>query len=518
MCKKSLIKKGTYYDSVTLMSIARDVRNMEGIIEAVIVMGTDSNKNIIEDAELMLPEVEEAGANDLVIVVEGEENKCKEALDRAEDLLAEKKSSSGGDRERRPHSLDGALQYQPDSNLVIISVPGEFATREARKALEKDLHVMLFSDNVPVEDEIELKELAEEKGLLMMGPDCGTAIINQTPLAFANAVDAGPVGIVAASGTGAQAVSSLVQQEGVGLSQVIGTGGRDLKEKVGGLEMIKDLKALAEDDQTEVIVLVSKPPARKVSEKIMKVVEDVKKPVVVNFLGGDPEVVAGTDAHWASTLEEAAYKAVELVRGGEEKPSRLSEEELTEIVEEESSKMNNEQKYIRGLYTGGTLCSEALLLLQKEYGEMYSNIPLQEGYELREDLASIENTIIDLGEDEFTQGSPHPMIEPGLRNDRLLKEIEDEEVGVILADVVIGYGSHEDPAGKLVKAVKEAKKKVEDRGGYLSVIASVCGTDKDPQNREKQIEKLRQAGVKVFATNAQAVRVAAAILNEIGGN
>ncbi len=515
MAKKVFVKEGTYYDSVTLMSVAKDVKSLDGITEAVVVMGTDANKGILKEANLLLPEAEAANANDLVIVVDGEEDVLDEAIETTKTLMAEKKNAGGGKAEEKPSTLRGAIEAQPDSNLVIISVPGQFAAREARKALNNGLHVMLFSDNVPVEDEIALKELAVEKDLLLMGPDCGTAIVNQAPLAFANVVSKGPVGIVAASGTGAQAVSSLVDRQGVGLSQVIGTGGRDLKSKVKGIEMIKDLKALAQDDDTEVIVLVSKPPAKEAAEKIMEEVKKIKKPIVVNFLGGDPSVVEGTDAIWANTLEDGAFKAVGIIKGEDVAAGGMSQSEIEEIVKEETSNMNSKQKYLRGLYTGGTLCSEALIQLTNEYGDMYSNIPISEGYGLKEDLKSIENTVIDLGEDDFTQGKPHPMIEPYMRSERLLEEAKDEEVGVILIDVVIGYGSHMDPAGEVAEAIKEAKATVADRGGYLSVIASVCGTDKDPQNLDMQEEKLRKAGAKVLPTNVQAVRVASQILSGI---
>ncbi|MCF8009476.1 MAG: acyl-CoA synthetase FdrA [Halanaerobiales bacterium] len=516
MAKKALVKEGTYFDSVTLMSISKDVKALDGVREATIIMGTDSNKEILKSADLLVPEAEAAKANDLIIVIDGEEEILDKAIEDTNKMLAEKKSTSDQEQEYNPGSLDGAINAQPDSNLVIISVPGEYAAREARKALNRGLHVMLFSDNVSVEDEIALKELAVEKDLLLMGPDCGTAIVNGAPLAFANVVSRGPVGIVAASGTGAQAVSSLVDRQGVGLTQVIGTGGRDLKSKVKGIEMIKDMKALAKDENTEIIVLVSKPPAEEVSKKIMEEVKKIDKPVIVNFLGGDPSVVEGTDAIWADTLEDAALKAAAFIKGeGEVNSAGLTEEEVAEIAKEETSKMSKDQKYLRGLYTGGTLCSEAVILLTEEFGEMYSNAPLKDELALKEDLKSIKNTVIDLGEDEFTKGKPHPMIEPSLRNERMVQEAEDKKIAVVLLDVVLGYGSHMDPAGEVAKAIKEAKETVKTRGGYLSVIASVCGTEKDPQNLQAQEEKLRQVGAKVLPTNVQAVRVVSKILSDL---
>ncbi|MFO7815087.1 MAG: acyl-CoA synthetase FdrA [Halanaerobiales bacterium] len=515
MAKKALVKEGTYFDSVTLMSISKDIKDIDGVKEATIVMGTDANKEILKTAGLLVPEAETAKPNDLVIVIDGEKDILDKAIEDTNEMLAEQKSSSDQEEEYRPGSLDGALDVQPDSNLVIISVPGEYAAREARKALKRGLHVMLFSDNVPVEDEIQLKQMAEKKNLLLMGPDCGTSIINGAPLAFANVVSRGPVGIVAAAGTGAQAVSSLVDRQGIGLTQVIGTGGRDLKSKVKGIEMIKDMKALDKDEETEVIVLVSKPPAREVSKKIIEEVKKLSKPVIVNFLGGDPSVVEGTDAIWAGNLEEAALKAGSVITGEEKSEISLPEEEINKIAEDETAQMEEQQKYLRGLYTGGTLTSEAIVLLSEKFAEIYSNNPLKKELALKEDLKSIKNTIIDLGEDEFTRGKPHPMIEPSLRNDRIFEEIEDEEVAVILLDVVLGYGSHMDPAGEVAKAIKEAKEKVAARGGYLSVVASVCGTENDPQNLQAQEEKLRQVGAKVLPTNVQAVRVVSKILSDL---
>ncbi|MDZ7672249.1 MAG: acyl-CoA synthetase FdrA [Halanaerobiales bacterium] len=516
MAKKALIKEGTYFDSVTLMSISKELKKIDGVTEATVIMGTDANKGILETAGLLLPEAESADPSDLILVIDGKEEVIEEAFEQANKLLDEKKSSSGEQEDYKPGSLDGALELQPDSNLVIISVPGDYAAREARKALNRGLHVMLFSDNVSVEDEIALKELATEKGLLLMGPDCGTSIINGAPLAFANVVNRGPVGIVAAAGTGAQAVSTLVDRQGVGLSQVIGLGGRDLKSKVKGREMIKDMKALDNDDMTEVIVLVSKPPAKEVSEKIMEEVKKLNKPVVVNFLGGDPSVVEGTDAVWADTLEAAAVKAVALVKGdNEENNLQLTDEEISKLAKEETANMNDKQKYLRGLYGGGTLNSEAVVLLSDMIGDIYSNAPLKKELALKEDLKSIKNTIIDLGEDEFTRGKPHPMIEPSLRNERLLQEVKDEEVAVVLIDVVLGYGSHSDPAGVAAEGIKEAKEIVAARGGYLSVIASVCGTENDPQNLQAQEEKLRQVGAKVLPTNVQAVRVVSKIISDL---
>ncbi|MCK8825618.1 acyl-CoA synthetase FdrA [Fuchsiella alkaliacetigena] len=517
MAKRVKIKENNYYDSVTLMSIAKDIKSQEGIKEVVVVMATPHNKELLENVGLLTSEVEEATPKDMVIGIEADsEAEIAKALTATEEALVAKRSSDG-DEKYRPRTLDSAINTLPEANLALISVPGNYAPKEAKKALKKGLHVMLFSDNVSVEAEVELKELAAEKGLLMMGPDCGTAIINNKPLAFANVVNEGDIGLVAASGTGAQEITVIIDSKGAGVSQVIGTGGRDLSVEVGGLEMSKGLKALAADKQTQVIVLVSKPPAPEVAKKVLTEVEQIDKPVIVNFLGGKQELFTDSKAIYSSNLEEAALKAVALSKGEEYQFQEFSldEEKIEEIVNQELSKYSSEQQYLRALYTGGTLCDEAMLILAEELESIYSNIPLKEEWALVDNGVSQQHTALDLGEDEFTQGRPHPMIDPLTRTERLAQEAEDEEVAVLLADVVLGYGSHADPAGELAKAIKSAQQKAAARGGHLTAILSVCGTEADPQNMAEQVEKLEQAGAIVMPSNAQAARLATRIVKEI---
>jgi len=440
----------------------------------------------------------------------------KAAIEKVDELLTEKRKESSS--EYRPPSLDSALKYLEDSNLVLISVPGKYAAEEAKKALDRNLHVMLFSDNVTVAEEKELKELAASKGLLMMGPDCGTAIINNTPLAFANVVRKGPIGVVGASGTGTQEVTVLIDRLGEGVSQVIGTGGRDLREEIGGIMMIQGIEALANDPDTKVIVLVSKPPAPAVADKVLKVASRANKPVVVNFIGGDPQLITKYGGYPCTTLEDAAHKAVALAQGKivvEFNGFTLEEKDIEGIIQKELSKFAKEQKYLRGLFTGGTLADEAMKLLGKEIGCIYSNIPLSPEYTLRDVNISIENTCIDLGDDEFTVGRPHPMIDPITRVERLNKESDDAEMAVLIMDFVLGYGSHKDPIGEMLPAIREAKEKVSKRGGHLSVIASVCGTHNDPQGYDISKERLEEAGVVVMPSNAQATKLASRILTRL---
>ena len=384
--------------------------------------------------------------------------------------------------ESRPVSLSGALQVVPEANLAVISIAGRYAGDEAMRALEAGLHVMLFSDNVPLEKEIALKKFAAKRGLLVMGPDCGTAIINGVPLAFANVVNRGNIGIVAAAGTGLQEVSCIISNAGAGISQAIGTGGRDVKKEVGGIMFIEGLKALAKDEQTKVILLVSKPPHPAVLKKIEKVLKTIRKPVVTMFIGASP-----------GTLEDAALKAVALSRG---KQSQAAASRV------KIPKPKKGQKYIRGLFSGGTFCAEAQILLGKD---AFSNAPTGKSKQLKSSLKSQKNTFLDLGEDEFTVGRPHPMIDYSLRNKRILEEAADHETAVILLDVVLVYGSHPDPAYELDGVIREASRKV-------AVVCSITGTDKDPQNRSRVAAALKKAGAIVMPSNAAACKLAGSII------
>lgn len=510
MISKWLIKENSYYDSVTLMIITKEIEARDDVKNAVVVMGTDLNKDLLNNVGLLNDEINKTTANDLIIAVNMEdESKFQEIVDKVEELLNKKKADAGEDY--TPPTLDSAIKYMPDSNMVVISLPGAFAAAEAKKALEEDKHVMLFSDNVTIEQEKELKELAVSKGLLMMGPDCGTAMINQVPLCFCNKINKGNIGIVGASGTGTQEIMVQIDRFGGGCSQVIGTGGRDLKKEIGGLMMTLGIEALAADENTDVIVLVSKPPALEIAEKVLKTLKGCGKKAVVDFIGGDDELVIKYGFTPASSLEDAAYKAVALAKGQEPKDAPLfseSEEVINKMAAEERAKLSPNQKYLRGLFSGGTLCDESLKLFTKEFGGIYSNIPLSPEYKLEDSKRSYRHTALDLGDDEFTVGRPHPMIDSYMRQQMILKEAEDPEMTVLLLDVVLGYGSNEDPAGSLADYIKLAKKKFADRGQYLCVVAYVCGTKRDPQDYDQQVKKLQDAGVILLPSNAQATRFA----------
>ena len=515
--KKTLVEKDSYYDSVFLMLINKEVKQVPGIKDAVVSMGTEMNLGLLKDIGLDSPETAAATANDLIIAAEGDtEAAVDAALAAARELLSKKKTGGDEAGAYRPVSLDTAMKMMSDANLVVVSVPGAYAAKEVLKALESGLHVMLFSDNVSLEEEIELKKLAVEKGLLMMGPDCGTAIINGKPICFANVVRRGKIGIVAAAGTGLQEVSCVIDQFGEGVSQGIGTGGRDLKNaRVGGMMMLSGIEALKADPVTAVIVVVSKPPAAEVAGKVVAKLRATGKPCVVHFVGQEAAPVDG-NIHYAGNLEEAARMAVALRREKPYTPGRFTapDAEIRTLVARETEKMLPTQKYLRGLYTGGTLADEAMIIFEREIGGIYSNNQTKPELVLEDPHTSVRHTIVDLGDDVFTVGRPHPMIDPSTREERIVREMEDPEMAVMLLDIVLGYSSHEDPAGAILKSLEEAKRKAVSRGGYLSIVASITGTEGDFQDIEAQRRKLENIGCVIMPSNYQASLLALAIIRK----
>jgi succinyl-CoA synthetase alpha subunit len=508
------IRENTYFDSVALMQLSTDLVKLEGVIDAAAMMATEMNLGILEDANLLTKEAENAKPNDLVIVVKAENLSLAEnALSQVDLLMSHDNLSSDNFTRKIPKTIREEISTNDNRNLVMISTPGNYAATEAYKALNNNLHVFMFSDNVSIHDEVMLKNLAVNRGLLMMGPDCGTAIINGTPLGFANVIRRGSIGIIAASGTGLQEVSSIIHRNGAGVSQAIGIGSRDLKSDVGGIMMDFALDALAQDTQTEVIVLISKPPSKEVARKILRKSGLINKPVIINFLGGDLRVINKFGTIPAFTLEDAALKAVGILHGDSTDPTFFSikKDEVNKIIDREVSKFTEKQRWIRGLYSGGTFASEAQLLLKDIAGKVYSNVPLNSNLKISKGESSREHTIIDFGEDEYTIGTPHPMIDTRSRVNAIISEAKNPDVAVILMDVVLGFGSHKNPAGDLAKAIISAQENSSKEDRYISFVASICGTNEDFQNREKQKKLLSNAGVIIMDSNAQASRLAGLI-------
>jgi FdrA protein len=492
------IRSGAYYDSVVLMQLQRSLADLAGIFDAGVVMGTNANKDVLAQSDLLTPEAQSAGADDLVIVVRAENDAdAQSALGRVDELLSARRAK-GTDEAYQPKSLESAAESLPDAQWVLVSVAGRYAAGVSREALRLGKHVFLFSDNVSVEDEVALKRSAAEKGLLVMGPDCGTAIVNGVGLGFANRVRRGPIGMVAASGTGLQQVSCRIHQLGSGMTHALGTGGRDLSEAVGAITARQGLDLFTRDPETKVIVLVSKPPSPKVADELLQAARAAAKPVVVDFIGYSPPAQRMGNLHFVRTFDEAAALAVQLAS---EPPDTEAASQL------DVSGFASGQRYLRGLFSGGTLAYEALLILQDYLPVVYSNAPIKKGQNvLKNSMVSQEHTIVDLGEDEFTVGRLHPMMDNDLRIRRLHQEANDPDVAVILLDVVLGYGAHADPASELGPAIAEARAHAKQAGRHLEVMAVVVGTDEDPQDMDRQIEQLRSAGARVETSNDVAVR------------
>jgi succinyl-CoA synthetase alpha subunit len=511
---KAIVKTSEYHDSVTLMLVAKELAKQPGVQDAAVVMGTEANFSILEQSGLLTDEAKKATPNDLVISVKTEGDPDA-AFAEAEKLLQKKNTDEG--IEFRPKTVRSAVKNRPDSNVAIISIAGRYAADEAWECLRRGLHVLLFSDNVSMEDEIALKKYARDHGLLLMGPGAGTAILNGVALAFANVIPAGPVGIVSAAGTGLQETSTLLGKNGVGITQGIGTGGRDLKKDVGGIMFLEGLKALQADPDTKVILLVSKPPAAEVAKLVFDQVVKSDKPTVVCLLGGDPSsAVVAKNVYPVTTLEEAGLLAARLAGADIPEPKVSISQQAKEVeilAKELKKKLKPGQKYLRALFSGGTLCYEAQVIwrdLMKD--PIYSNAPLEHKFQMKDSTRSEAHATIDLGEEEFTVGRPHPMIDNDLRMRRLLQEARDPEVAVIMLDVVIGYGAHPDPATELTGAIRQAQKAAAAEGREIIYVASVTGTELDPQNLTRTSDTLKAAGVHVLNSNAAAARLAGMIV------
>ncbi|QYF72263.1 acyl-CoA synthetase FdrA [Cryobacterium sp. PAMC25264] len=514
-----------YKDSVSLMAVSSALMAVPDIEAASVVMATNTNRENLRNAGLA--DVTDAKVNDLLVVVRGEATACEEALALADRLLAEQPvddSGDGTDKGRPSTSLRLAVAADPSANLALISVPGPYAAAEALKALKLGLNAMIFSDNMPIESEVEVKRYATDHELLVMGPDCGTALINGIPLGFANVVRRGRIGVVGASGTGMQEITSRIHQLGAGVSQAIGTGGHDLSSRVGGLSTLHSLRALGADDDTDVIVLVSKPPAPEVASVVLEVARNLSTPVVVMFVGAGDGAAVDEQLHTASTLAEAADLAVALLTGtpaeaGATPAAQLPlPVELQERLRDAASRVSDSQLSLRGIYSGGTFCYEAQALSQAYGIYAHSNTPVAGNPVLEDIWTSREHTIIDMGDDDFTRGRPHPMIDPTLRDERLLAEAEDPSAAVLLFDVVLGYGAADDPTSHLLEVLEQARSLASAAGRSLPLIAHVCGTDEDPQSRKTVVAALEAAGVFVSDSNAQAAQMAGFLVSQIAAS
>ena len=511
------VKPNLYKDSVALMRVGEVALALAGVQRATLLMGTSGNKEMLDGLALLRDEFESARPSDLMIFVEAEsEAACNAAHDEITRML-EGKAVAGSSPQADAHvsapsSIALAAKRIDHADLAQISVPGPYAGAEAMKALKQGLHVFLFSDNVPLDQERALKELARRKNLLVMGPDCGTAILCGIPLGFANVVRRGRIGLVGASGTGLQEVTCRIHALGQGVSHAIGTGGRDVYDEVGGVTMRQAIDLLVADPETHVVVIVSKPPGPVVAREMLAHAERAGKPFVVLFLGAaEGTGLRSANVFAVSTLEEAAAAAVSFATTG-----RFDAHEIAvnphSIVDAEAGKLAPSQRYIRGLYSGGTFCTEAQLVWGALGMRVQSNVPLKKDQVSADDSETGSHSAIDFGADEFTVGRPHPMIDMSTRIEQLGREARDLSVAVVVLDVVLGYGSHDDPAGALAPAIAQAQTVARTSGRHLSVVTFVCGTADDPQRLSTQQERLRSAGALVVESSTAAARLAGSII------
>jgi FdrA protein len=487
--------KDAYVDSVVQLSGTRAMYAVDGVRWAAAAMATPTNLETLRSEGFPPPA---AGANDLFVAASAEDDDVvKDALDAAEHAIFAARES-GADAPVKTRSLREAVQQQPGSNVAVISVPGAYAALEAHKALSAGLDVLLFSDNVPVEAEVELKDRARQLGRLVMGPGAGTAMLAGTGLGFANVVAPGRVGVVAAAGTGAQEAMSLLDRWGVGVACVIGLGGRDLTAAVAGRTATQAVLSLRHDERIDAILLVSKPPAEEVARAVLAAAGDT--PLVAAYVGTTAVFELPPTAQVATTLEGGVLRTLDML--GMARPDVVVslEEDVAAAVE----RLDEGRTLVRGLYSGGTLCYESLTILGAILGDVYSNTPLDK--RLAVPAPPDAHVCLDLGEEEYTKGRPHPMIDPEARIELLREQGQDPAVAAILLDVVIGHGSHADPAGQLAPVCAEIH-----RAGGPQVVAYVLGTNRDPQGFDAQRQTLRDAGCVVTETAARACFAAAAI-------
>ena len=503
----AFIHPNVYKDSVALMRVAEQLLALPDVVNATLQMGNPANKEILQEAGLLTRELNGAGPSDIMVAVQARTlSACEAAGVECKAQLAGTSTgmaNSAANEVMAARTLSMGLAAMAGANIAQISVPGAYAAAEALKAVKLGLNVFMFSDNVPLAQEVAIKQEAAQRGLLVMGPDCGTAIIGGVPLGFANNVRRGSIGLVAASGTGLQEVTTQIHRMGGGVSHAIGTGGRDVYAQVGAATMLQGIALLAKDPATQVIVIVSKSPAPEVTAKVFAALQAARKPAVVLLLGSAPQAPANQthEIRVVRTLVDCAAAALQLAGIKPTPPQHYAIPRKPEFAAS--------QKHLRALFSGGTFAAEAQVIWAKSWLHVWSNVPLNPALALANPRkGSRGHTALDLGDDAFTVGRPHPMIDQTARIERLLQEAADPSVRVILLDVVIGWGAHPDPAGELAVAIAQAKRIAAKASRELAVTGFVCGTELDPQVLAKQEATLRAVGMVLAGNSANAAWLA----------
>jgi FdrA protein len=507
-----VIRKNQYYDSVFLMGVNKRLSDTAGVQQTAVLMGSENNKELLADIGIHDALIDAAQPNDLIVAVIADSQQIVDKVLGDLDLALQAMTQSAPVSVWR--TFEDGLAQKPHANLVVVSIPGEYAAREARKAIEAGLNVFIFSSNVTIEEERALKRSASLKKLLVMGPDCGTSLIGGVGIGFANAVRQGAIGVIGASGTGLQEFTSQVHNAGLGISHAIGTGTHDVSDEIGGVTTFAALDALEADANTQVIAFVSKPPGKHVLARLLERLQKSQKPIVCCFLGADRMPTTSNRLHFAATIDEAVLQSIQVIGS---KAARLelslTPEELA-WCEREQDEWSSEQKYLRGIFAGGTFCYQSQQILRDAGVEVYSNAPLDAGFTLDHPDQSRAHTLVDMGDEYYTLGKPHPMIDGSLRKERILAESLDPQVAVLFLDFILGYNASLDPVGELLDVIIQSKQAVKERGARLTVVASVCGTEDDPQDLNLQTGMLREQGVIVFNSNARAALFCAQLLEK----
>ena len=518
--QRTLIKKNHYFDSIFLMSLTGSLLNTPGITNAAVVMGTELNKEMLESAGFLDDEIRNSTKHDTIIAILAENPESIQTAENIVNQFIEQKIIDKGKQGYQIKTIRRASEVHPETNLVQISIPGQYATEQSLQALNANKHVFLFSDNVSLKDEKMLKQNACDKNLLLMGPGVGTSIINHTALGFANVLPVGRVGLISAAGTGLQEVSCSLAKHDIGISQAIGVGGRDLHKEIGGIMMMECLKAMQEDNQTDIIVLISKPPDPEIVATLLEQIQESMKQTVVCFLGYDNNAqTPRNNIFFTTSLNECTLVVLDLLNVGPMGKDKYLDNnlvKLSNLANKLKERINPQQKFLRGLFSGGTLCYETLLVWKRMLNApVYSNTPLNGQHLLPNLNRSIGHSAIDLGEEEYTVGRPHPMIDYQLRINRMEKEAEEKDVLAILFDVVLGYGSHPDPASELCPVIELINARRNEEGCELIFIASVTGTKNDPQNLNYTTSELTKSGVIICESTASAAQLGVLLVKNV---
>jgi FdrA protein len=505
------VRPNRYYDSVFLMGVNQRLARLPGVRQTAVLMASERNKELLAEIGIEGNEVRAAGANDLIVAVIADSPAIVErALAGLDEAL---QTVQAGTALSDLHTFEDGLRAEPGANLALLTIPGGYVYREARLALEAGLNVFIFSSNVPVEDELRLKQLARARNLLVMGPDCGTSIVNGVGLGFANAVRRGTIGAIGPAGTGLQEFTCQIHHAGLGISHAIGTGSHDLSDIVGGITSLTALERLEADPRTEVIAIVAKPAGLTTQALLVERMQSCKKPVVACVLGSTGPRPAEAEIVWAKTIDDAAEAAIRL-SGRRHAPAAAASPEGLRAVGQIRATWSPQQQYLRGLFAGGTLCYQSQQLLREAGLVVHSNAPLDPAGRLDPFEASRGHTLIDMGDEVHTLGRLHPMIDGSLRRQRIVTESVDPSVAILLLDFILGRNASPTPVDDVLEAVVEGQRARSKTDGRLAVVASICGTEEDPQDLGQQVELLRQAGVFVFDSNARATSFCLELLKD----